>query len=81
MKLEFRCRDVFGGVYYQMIELPDDAEQCVGKDADGEKIFVGDFVGIEGVSRKYRACLKGFAFSEDGCFLSESQLKNSRLER
>ena len=63
MKLEFRCRDVFGGVYYQMIELPDDAAMLIG------------------IGKCNRACLKGFAFSEDGCFLSESQLKNSRLER
>lgn len=78
MKLEFRCRDVFGGVYYQTVDLPEGAEQCVGVDANGERIFVGDVVEVEGVNRKFRACLKGFAFSEDGCYLSESQLKNSR---
>lgn len=78
MKLEFRCRDVFGDVYYKTVDLPDDAEQCVGKTADGEKIFVGDDVKVEGVNRKFRVYLKGMAFSEDGCYLSESQLKNSR---
>ena len=78
MKIDFRCRDAFGKTYYQTVELPDGAEQCVGRAANGKRIFVGDYVGVEGTDKKYRVCLKGMAFSEDGCYLCESQLKNSR---
>lgn len=78
MKIDFRCRDAFGKAYYQTVELPDGAEQCVGKAANGARIFIGDYVGVEGTDKKYRVCMKGFAFAEDGCYLCESQLKNSR---
>ena len=77
MEIDFRFRDAFGRTYYQTVELPDGAEQCVGRAANGKRIFVGDLVSVEGTDKKYKVYMKGFAFAEVGCYLCESQLKNS----
>lgn len=43
-EIKFRYRDADGKPYYKTINLPDDAAQLVGYDANGNEVYEGDIV-------------------------------------
>ena len=71
-----------GTIAAKYVEPDSVAQFTDGYDEDGNEVYEGDIVEADyfGVHYEYKASLKGFATTEDGCWIPSAKFKDCKVK-